>query len=467
MSDNNDFEKEKNVIKSDNAIKTSVEEASDTVSCPLKIKGVKKKKRTQKIRNLKSSEKDPFISIAEQHDAHKFRIAKITFVVAVIGFICIVTYYSVYNWRKKLDFQKKIATIEENIARIDKEIASNEGYQKYSKILDAIKLIDNAAELDFKNYLLWDKKKRTYYDKLIGSNPVSGFSFVVSSAAIDMVFIPRGNFNMGKLPREPGAQHDELPRRNVILDYDFWIARKEITNSQFTEIVPSYRTQGWKEYTLDKPEQPVARISWHSATAYCQKITEYELASNRIPENYEYRLPTEAEWEYACRAGTETYYFWGNSFGEEGAKFANSLDLRSAQILGWQTGKDMAKWDGNVVTAYCGSYQPNAFGLYDMSGNLWEWCWDWYNPRAYHELPTLNPIQTEPVVASIEMKSYFDRRYDVDTTSKVLRGGSWGNLPDDCRSASRSSNVPEDNKNTGIGFRIVLAPKIAYLTAPK
>ncbi len=435
------------------------------VSAPEKKKKRRRRdlppKERPKIHNIKSPHRNPYLLILEQHTAHRVRIAK---TIAMCTFILIILFIGVFQynkWKLREGLRKEIEKAENGLRKIDDAMKSCEGYSKNRMILDAYKWIDYIASVDSANYVKWDKVRQSYLDRIVDSRPVVGGDFIISTAAVDMVFIPRGQFIMGRLPRESGAKSDELPRRKITLTYDFWISRTEVTNSQYRDLFPAHIPKSWSDYSLNAAFQPVVRLDWHAATSYCAKITEFEKAGGRLPENYEYRLPTEAEWEYACRAGTDTIYYWGDTFGVKGAEFANSLDIKANKVFKWKNGGDMALTDGFLVSSPVASYKPNAFGLYDMSGNVWEWCYDWYNPRAYKDLSEVNPVQSEPIVSTIEIKTDFDRRYDADCTSKVVRGGSWGNLPSDCRSAARSSTFPEDSRNTGIGFRVVLGPAVS------
>jgi formylglycine-generating enzyme required for sulfatase activity len=158
---------------------------------------------------------------------------------------------------------------------------------------------------------------------------------------------------------------------------------------------------------------PVEQVSWTEAMEFCRKLTERERAAGRLPEGYAYTLPTEAQWEYACRAGTT-----GNYAG----------DLNS---MGWY-----AHNSGNM-THHVGQKQANAWGLFDMHGNVWEWCLDWYSIYPGGSV-------TDPIGPS-------------SGTNRVNRGGSWSYTALSCRSATRSWYAPGTRLNT-LGFRVALAP---------
>lgn len=421
--------------------------------------------RAKKFNSPSPLKVNPLITIFDQHEAHKLRIVKISALIFLIA-VLIILGLMFYNNNKRDKAKKRyITNIEKRIAILDAQISSSTGYEKDQTIVKAIEWSFRAESADRLNHKRWIAKRAKYMKMLqsMFKTPVPEKNFILKSIATEMISIPQGRFKMGRNPKEAKGCDDELPKHPVQINYNFWMAKTEITNGQYRIFYPQYRVKSWKSYNFNGITQPVVKVSWHLATEYCEMVTHREKKAKRLPEDYEYRLPTEAEWEYSCRAGTNTTYYWGDIFGEFGAKYANTLDARSARFLNCKTGKNASNRDGYFITAPVASYKPNAFGLYDMSGNVWEWCWDWYNPKAYKELFYIDPVQALPVVSTLEKRGDFERVYKIQATTKVIRGGGCLSPPIDARSATRDFVLPE-KRDLGIGFRIVLAPKIELIS---
>ncbi len=234
----------------------------------------------------------------------------------------------------------------------------------------------------------------------------------------DFVWIEPGAFVMGSSLSEPGRQQDEV-QHTVILSRGFWLSNHEVTQGEYMAVMgenPSF----YKGNT----NRPVENVHWNEAVEYCKKLTEKDRAAGRITASQEYRLPTEAEWEYAARAGTT-----GQRHGE--------LDL-----IGWWVGNSMSETHPVKTKA------ANAWGLYDMIGNVQEWCADWRD-----EYPTGTAVDPMgPELGSVGVR--------------VVRGGSWANQPEQARSAYRSSFRPY-MRTDYLGFRTALsAGPTTELVAP-
>jgi len=422
------------------------------------------RKKPDSLKGIRQSRDNPLENIQTQHYQNRVRVLKIFLIIAVFVFVVAGGSLLYNEWKKDNRKKEIIAGYQAKLKEADMQLQSPDLHDKIRASVKAAKIAGVLTSYDIANRRKWAAERKKYYslasETLAKEKITSGKNFISGATFSEMTFIPRGRFFMGKLSNEPGGKDYELPRRAISIPYDFWIGKTEITNEEFRTFFPHHNIEKWNSYALDSSSQPAVKVDWHLASGFCRMLTEHEKREGRLPEGYEYRLPTEAEWEYSCRGGTETVYYWGDSFGDTGAKFANSLDKYSADTFNWRGGYDMARNDGFRVSAPVASYGANSFGLYDMTGNVWEWCYDWYNPDAYKELPDEMPVQTKPVVASIKKAKPFDSGYYyIESTCKVIRGGSWGNLPALCRSAARDYTVPED-KNTGIGFRIVLAPVI-------
>ncbi len=230
-----------------------------------------------------------------------------------------------------------------------------------------------------------------------------------------MVWIPAGTFTMGSPATDLDRWSDEGPQTVVTLRRGFWMAKCETTRAEYLSVMGSNPSH----FTGDS-QRPVEQVSWLDATNYCGRLTELERAAGRLPAGYVYRLPTEVEWEFACRAGAATRFSYGDD--------PNYVSLGDHA---WCSENSGGK------THPTGQKLPNAWGLYDMQGNVWEWCQDWYADA----LPGGSVVDPPGPNAGAE---------------RVNRGGSWNDRGRHSRAANRSSYWPEA-RFSFLGFRPVLA----------
>ena len=302
---------------------------------------------------------------------------------------------------------------------------------------------------------------------------------IANSIGMKLVLVPAGEFQMGRAEtREElrktfpqygksrdGANRlelaDEVPQHKVRITKAFYLGQNEVTVGQFRRFVDSgYRPEsiadgtGGYGYDPDRnvlpnegeafggrdpkyswlnpgfkqgEDHPVTNVTWNDAVAMCKWLTE--------EEGTKYRLPTEAEWEYACRAGTETLYHNGNDV-EALTKVGNLYDADT--VKNWPQWKEYAVkgHDGYEFTSPVGKFAPNAFGLYDMHGNVWEWCNDYHDDNYYAKSPVDDP--KGPTEGSV----------------RIRRGGSWHTWPLYVRSSFRNINTAR-TRYTLVGMRLV------------
>lgn len=263
------------------------------------------------------------------------------------------------------------------------------------------------------------------------TEPFTGLEFILFTGGCYQMGLPEQE---KKLLLEEYGEHefarlyaDEAPRHEVCVD-DFWLAKHETSNRQFRLFRPEHNSLDYRGRTMNDDDQPAVYTSWEDARDFAAWL------SSKYQDRT-LRLPTEAEWEKGCRAGTETSRFWGWD-EDEACRFANVHD-RSAEKenhFGWPP-HDCD--DGFVVTAPVGSLAPNPAGLYDMLGNVWEWTQDVYRPDGYKDHGRDNPVITEGGL------------------TRVRRGGSWNNEDGGIRCANRSDREASRHNNR-IGFRLLL-----------
>ncbi|MDI1337975.1 MAG: SUMF1/EgtB/PvdO family nonheme iron enzyme [Lacunisphaera sp.] len=308
-----------------------------------------------------------------------------------------------------------------------------------------------------------------------------------SGAGLPLVWLKPGEFTMGSPEGEPGGYDEEGPRTPVTITRGFWLGRTPVTYGQWRAVMKTslrdlvrralqddrlYRLGG-KDQTLrdywgstkdadpgsrlggEEDFLPVHFVTWEDGIRFAKKLTALEKAAGRLPAGYEYALPTEAQWEYACRAGTDQATYGGpmEIHGEHNAPVLDAIAWYGGNSSvgyngrGWNTTDwaDKQYPGGNAGPRAVGTRQPNAWGLHDMLGNVWEWCFDCYG--KYAGTPVADPAGPGT------------------GTSRISRGGAWNGKARDCRAACRNwSNLTVPASHTG--FRVALAPALGTPPVP-
>jgi formylglycine-generating enzyme required for sulfatase activity len=218
----------------------------------------------------------------------------------------------------------------------------------------------------------------------------------ITDNKLEMLWVKHGAFMMG----------DDESQHQVTLTKGFYLGKYEVTQAQWERVMGNNPSEN------KGADRPVEKVSWNDAVEFCKKLTEMEKKAGRVPQGMSYQLPTQSQWEYACRAGTTTVYSWGDTITITNANYSDS---------------------GVKQTRDVGQYAANPWGFHDMHGNVWEWCADWY--ADYPSGSVTDPIG--PASGSF----------------RVERGGSWNNAGTGLRSAQRYYHTPRSRFND-LGFRV-------------
>ena len=254
-----------------------------------------------------------------------------------------------------------------------------------------------------------------------------------NTQGMKMVRLDGGTFRMGSPDDEVGRAADEGPVREVTVAGPFFVSATEVTNGQYLKVIGTSPSRAAK--IAARPDTlPVDSATWEDANDFCRKLTEREKGQDWARKGWAYRLPTEAEWEYAARAGTDTPF----AFGAHAVFLDQATYLMTNDDPLEKAAEDAPKKPLPFAQP-AGKTAPNPFGLYDMHGNVAEWCRDWYKPEAYKDAAADNP--TGPA----------------DGDKRVVRGGSFDQPAARARSAARAGVRPTD-RHLHVGFRVVYAP---------
>jgi formylglycine-generating enzyme required for sulfatase activity/uncharacterized caspase-like protein len=305
---------------------------------------------------------------------------------------------------KKLN--KQLNQIESQLQSQSKSVVKNQSYQSSTSYLKTFSF--EVVTINAKGEII---NRRQHEAKYFVEDLGNGVT-------LEMVQIPEGSFLMGSPENEKRRNESESPQHRVTVP-SFFLGKYVVTQAQYQAIMGDNPSS----FTTNGANRPVEKVSWLDAVEFCKRLSQ---KTGRT-----YRLPSEAEWEYACRAGTTTPFHFGETI---------TTDL--ANFIGIYTYTAAPKGKFIQETTLVGSFPPNAFGLYDMHGNVWEWCQD-----SWH-----GNYQNAPTVGS----AWLNISENDNQIRLVLRGGSWKDFPDNCRSACRG-NGNLGSSNDAVGFRVACA----------
>ncbi len=247
--------------------------------------------------------------------------------------------------------------------------------------------------------------------------PVEKSVDIAEGVKMDFMLIPAGTFFMGSSTTEYKRDRNEGPAHDITISKPYYLGKFEVTQKQWNSFFEG-TVFARKEFEFPGDNMPVETVSGFEAEKFLMDL------SSKL--NMKFRLPTEAEWEHACRAGTQTPFYTGETISTSHANYDGSKVYKNG-VKGLELKQ----------TVDVGMYPPNPFGLYDMHGNVWEWCKDWYDGSFYKESPGTDP--TGPPSGS----------------NRIIRGGCWKSHPTKCRSAERDYHNPSKSEEL-IGFRVLL-----------
>jgi formylglycine-generating enzyme required for sulfatase activity len=299
--------------------------------------------------------------------------------------------------------ETELAQIKKVLAKAEEERQQKEKEQKTFSF-ETVK-VNSSGQI-----IKREQHQAQYFTEKLGNN-----------IALEMVHIPGGKFLMGAPSGEKDSRNSQRPQHQVNVP-PFWMGKYPVTQAQWRAVASLPRVEQELEPDPSKfkgNDHPVEQVSWLDAVEFCQRL------SRAIGKDY--RLPSEAEWEYACRARTTTPFYFGETITTDIANYDGNYTYAQEQ-----------KGQYRKKTTPVGSFPPNGFGLYDLHGNVWEWCADnWHN--NYEGAPT-------------DGRAWLDKN---ENQYQVLRGGSWNYFPDNCRSAYRYYDIRRRvNINYNIGFRV-------------